>query len=622
MEERYEIRGKIGQGGLGAVYRGYDTRMNREVAIKRISVTNDDPELQAESTRQLIKEAGALASLQHPHIVTVYDVGSDEDGPYVVMELISGKTLDELIERAPLTWADFRELALQTQEALIAAQELGLIHSDIKPSNLMLTWLPSGKFQMKIVDFGLATLAHTQSLEELQEIEAVFGSIFFMAPEQFERVPLDARTDMYAMGCVYYQALTGTYPFKGETGNEVMVSHLHHQVIPLQEVRADIPVWACDWIMWLINRMPEDRPASAREALQVFLQNDKNPSPTMSLGKAPALVPAGPRTRLLIPGAGARPPAPATKRLIVDPRMAPPGYVPPEEEAPPTEPEPAPEPVRTITAPQPLLPPEGSKPSIYEVPEIVAPTPTAAVTVTPSRPYVLPQSHKRPNKLVKVAMSTVVGLLLVGIIGFFLLDRIKKSKASQRMGNLLVEASTSGTTEIEMSGPEFAYFLDATANADTEEKQKGLFKLLELAKPNDGSDFETSLTEFAAKSTQLLPEVREVLIREVLSKRATSAMVPGMVEFARSTKDTPSAVAALQAIRPVVGDDQFDPFLSIILYSPNPNLRKAAEEAAAEILKKSSNRSRLLGLITKALAENTDPKIVEALRHLQNPGGE
>ena len=234
MEERYEIRGKIGQGGLGAVYRGYDTRMNREVAIKRISVTNDDPALQEESTRQLIKEAGALASLQHPHIVTVYDVGSDEDGPYVVMELISGKTLDELIERAPLTWNDFRELALQTQEALIAAQELDLIHGDIKPSNLMLTWLPSGKFQMKIVDFGLATLTQSQSLEELEEIEAVFGSIFFMAPEQFVRVPLDARTDIYAMGCVYYQALTGIYPFSGETGHDVMVSHLHHKVAPLQ----------------------------------------------------------------------------------------------------------------------------------------------------------------------------------------------------------------------------------------------------------------------------------------------------------------------------------------------------------------------------------------------------
>ena len=117
-------------------------------AIKRISTSGGDSELQEESTRQLIKEAGALASLQHPHIVTVYDVGMDEDGPYVVMELISGKTLDELIERAPLTWSDFRELALQTQEALIAAQERNMIHSDLKPSNLikhLMLYTPSAK---------------------------------------------------------------------------------------------------------------------------------------------------------------------------------------------------------------------------------------------------------------------------------------------------------------------------------------------------------------------------------------------------------------------------------------------------------------------------------------------
>ena len=361
MEERYEIRGKIGQGGLGAVYKGYDTRMNREVAIKRISVSNDDPALAEESTRQLIKEAGALASLQHPHIVTVYDVGSDEDGPYVVMELINGKTLDELIERAPLTWPDFRELAIQTQEALIAAQELDLIHSDIKPSNLMLTWLPSGKFQIKIVDFGLATLTHSQTKEELEELEAVFGSIFFMAPEQFERVPIDARTDVYAMGCVYYQALTGTYPFRGNTGNEVMISHLHHKVIPLQEIRADIPLWACDWIMWQLNRQPADRPASAREALQVFFQNDKNPNPTLSLGRAAPPKPTPPRSHL------ASKPTASPTRKIVDPRMAPPGYVPPPDPVEP-EPEPVPEPPLTTTAPQPLLPPEGSKPSIHTGP--------------------------------------------------------------------------------------------------------------------------------------------------------------------------------------------------------------------------------------------------------------
>lgn len=301
MEDRYEIRGKIGQGGLGAVYRAYDRKMSREVAIKRISSAANDG-IAEESTRQLLKEASALASLQHPHIVTVHDFGSDEDGPYVVMELISGKTLDEIIQSAPLTWQDFRELALQTQEALIAAQDLDLIHSDLKPSNLMLTWLPSGKFQVKVVDFGLAMLTQEQCRKEIEAMDSVFGSIFFMPPEQFERQPLNSRSDMYSIGCVYYQALSCRYPFNGRTANEVMASHLKHDVVPLHELRDDIPQWISDWVMWHIKRQPADRPESAREALSTFLQNDRMTNPAMCPGKPVIEEPK--RPKLVIPTAG------------------------------------------------------------------------------------------------------------------------------------------------------------------------------------------------------------------------------------------------------------------------------------------------------------------------------
>lgn len=624
MEERYEIRGKIGQGGLGAVYRGYDTRMNREVAIKRITMSNDDPALKEESTRQLIKEAGALASLQHPHIVTIYDVGADEDGPYVVMELISGKTLDELIERAPLTWPDFRELALQTQEALIAAQELNLIHSDIKPSNLMLTWLPSGKFQMKIVDFGLATLNQSQSLEELQEIEAVFGSIFFMAPEQFERVPLDARTDMYAMGCVYYQALTGTYPFRGETGQEVMVSHLHHTVIPIQEVRSDIPIWACDWIMWQINRQREDRPDSARHSLQVFLQNDKNPSPTMSLGRAAPVVPPGPRARLLIPGAH---PASPT-RPILDPRMAPPGYVPPEPVSI-SEPVKIPEPPQTTTAPQPLLPPEGSKPSIHTGPEdLPSAVTTAYATATgplnqtarviQTKHFPLPQKPKT-NIGLKITIAAVFVILMV-MVGLFLADRIKKSKSSQRHDMMLTEAVKPEISEIPMSGEEFARYLQDASNRLSDEQQKAVMLVLDKARPNDGANFDAATAEFITKTGEMLPEVREALVREVLTRRANRALVPDLLDYARETPHVPTALALFEAIRPWAGDDQFESFLSVVQFSKNPDLRQAAEESAIAVIKRSNARAKLLAMVDKAL-KDADKKTREMLVRVKAAGG-
>ncbi len=340
MEERYEFRGKIGQGGLGAVYRAHDIRMNREVAIKRIEPLGDDESLPAEATRQLIKEAGSLASLQHPNIVTIYDVGEDADGPFVVMELLEGETLEVLIGEGSFTWQDFRQLAMQALEALIAAQELHLVHRDLKPSNIMLTWLPSGKFQVKIVDFGLAKLSAKPSLQTIDQSDGVFGSIYFMAPEQFERVPIDQRTDLYAIACVFYYALTGSYPFDGDTAAGVMGAHLQHHVTPIQEVREGIPMWACEWIMWHLNRQPLDRPETARESLQIFLENDASQEEMqMSTGTATPIVVEPKRPKLLIPGA-----APVPEVINEDPSA---------------------QPRKTATVPKPLAPPQGSKPSLH-----------------------------------------------------------------------------------------------------------------------------------------------------------------------------------------------------------------------------------------------------------------
>ncbi len=367
MEDRYEIIGKIAQGGLGSVYKAHDNRMSRDVAIKRILTHVGDTSITDEATRQLIKEASALASLQHPNIVTIYDVGKDEDGPFVVMELLSGQTLEEIVSDASFTWEDFRHLAMQSLEALIAAQELHIVHRDIKPGNIMLTWLPSGKFQVKVVDFGLAKHSAKPSLQTIDQSDGVFGSIYFMGPEQFERIPIDQRVDIYALGCVFYYALTGTYPFDGETAVQVMASHMQHHVVPIEEVRAGIPLWACTWIMWLINRQPSDRPSSARDALHLFMQNDSAYlSPELSIGAPTPVVPKSSASKKpMMRGA-------VQKQEVV-------------QETKPTQL------VKTASVSKPLVPPAGSKPSVhlsphaYQNPEPVAPTPEppAAKTAEP-----------------------------------------------------------------------------------------------------------------------------------------------------------------------------------------------------------------------------------------------
>ncbi|WP_035609429.1 serine/threonine-protein kinase [Haloferula sp. BvORR071] len=399
MEERYEIRGKLGQGGLGAVYRAYDRALKREVAVKRI-ISGDDEEHREEATNQMEKETRALAALQHPNIVTIYDVGSDEDGPFVVMELLTGQTLDEIVEKAPLTWPDFRELVLQIQEALIAAQDLTLIHRDLKPSNIMVNWLPSGRFQAKVLDFGLAKFSPKASLQTVDHHDSIFGSIYFMAPEQFERGEVDSRLDMYSIGCVYYFTLTGRSPFEGDTALQVMASHLEHRVIPLNQVRPDLPRWACDWVMWHINRYPVERPENARETLKSFIQLDVPPSQTITQ-------PIGPRP--------ARPRAPGSPA--------------PPRPAPVPTPIPLAQPVKTHTTPQPLAARDGAPPSLHHT------QPVEVAVETGPPPPDLPPPPSNVNVNVPQATRPQPGRVFAPQTNFQV--PVRKKKASEAKRNFL-----------------------------------------------------------------------------------------------------------------------------------------------------------------------------------------
>jgi len=645
MEDRYEIRGKIGQGGLGAVYKGYDTRMHREVAIKRIPHAGEDAELLAESTRQLIKEAGALASLQHPHIVTVYDVGSDEDGPYVVMELITGKTLDELIERAPLTWPDFRELAMQTQEALIAAQELNLIHSDLKPSNLMLTWLPSGKFQVKIVDFGLATLAQSQGKQDLDALDAVFGSVFFMPPEQFERVPLDARSDMYSLGCVYYQALTGCYPFDGKTGNEVMEAHLMHTVKPISEVRSEIPLWACDWIMWHINRYPQDRPDSSREALSVFLRNDRVPNAAMSTGM-PKPVAGPPRPRLVIPGSGPPPRGngPATQALAKAKLVKTSQVATLAKEA------------ASIsqTAPQPLAPPEGFKPSVHTAddPPATQPLPPDTQKLGPATQKLGPATQKlgtaqaagaarvqpvsaatqRAGRHVAPAKSAgrtgksggksrtvlmVVGVVVLAVLSGLVVKLVKIQLDKRVLTELLAQAEkTDPPGKVKVSSATLQLLLVSMINNDSDSKLQSAGKALTLAEAADGTDVDTRICDFAIKRGDLPLPVRELLIGQVLQTRNNPVILPAMIDLATTSKESEIVTAALQAARQLADDSELPVFLKLLQNNDVNEVRVAAELNLETIIKKSKKPADLAKLLNTARESTLKPDVQKAIRRL------
>src|SRR5262245_7739949 len=207
----YEILGPLGAGGMGEVYRARDSRLNRDVAIKILPPSvADNPEALARFER----ESHAVAALSHPNILTIYDVGQSDGHPYSVMELLEGETLGARIAHGPMPVRKAVDIAAQIARGLAAAHDKQIAHRDLKPENVFLT--PTGG--VKILDFGLARSTAEQS--ELTRVESptmapattpgtVLGTVGYMSPEQVRGEPTDHRTDMFSLGCVLYEMLTG-----------------------------------------------------------------------------------------------------------------------------------------------------------------------------------------------------------------------------------------------------------------------------------------------------------------------------------------------------------------------------------------------------------------------------
>jgi serine/threonine-protein kinase len=250
---------------LGEVLLAQDTQLDRRVAIKRLY---QNPDANAETAAAAIREARVLASLLHPNVVAVFDIFEFHGDVLVVMEYVDGRTLQEIGDFAPMLLPDFLTVANQSLRGLAAAHEMELLHCDIKPSNIMVSISPNGAFKVKVLDFGLARLAEvTQSKTPDDQERELLGSIYTMAPEQFEEEPMGPHTDLYSLGCVLYFILAGNYPFVGESVEAVVNAHLSHTFVPLEEVRPELPPALIAWVMSLMARRPEDRPASAYDAL-------------------------------------------------------------------------------------------------------------------------------------------------------------------------------------------------------------------------------------------------------------------------------------------------------------------------------------------------------------------
>jgi serine/threonine protein kinase len=269
----YELLALLGAGGMGEVYRARDTRLDRHVAVKVI------PPSLARDRRRLKRfelEARAVAALNHPSIVSIFDVGTHKGTRFVVMELAEGETLRQILSRGPLPVRAAMEVAIQAAEGLEAAHAKGIVHRDLTPGNLIAT--PEGR--TKVLDFGLAKLvSHAMSTRDggsrreessISEEGSVVGTVPYMAPEQIRGEPVDARTDLFALGVVLYEMVTGRRPFTGDTAADVASAILRDPPPPARELRADLP----EELERILDRCLEKEPArrfgSARELIEAL----------------------------------------------------------------------------------------------------------------------------------------------------------------------------------------------------------------------------------------------------------------------------------------------------------------------------------------------------------------
>ncbi|MEV7541789.1 protein kinase [Streptomyces sp. NPDC089915] len=256
LADRYRLERRLGAGGMGEVWAGHDLALDRPVAVKVLLEAATDEELIARFRR----EATIGARLQHPGITVVHDVGQHEGRLFIVMELLSGEDLGAVLarERGGLPVAEAVELAAQTAEALAAAHERAVVHRDLKPQNLFL--LPGGR--LKICDFGIAHSADATAGWTVTG--RMFGTPPYMAPEQWRGEHVDARCDLYALGCVLYALLSGEPPFGQNEGPYVLMRrHIEDTPLPLREAGVAVPEALETLVATLLAKSPPDRPTSA-----------------------------------------------------------------------------------------------------------------------------------------------------------------------------------------------------------------------------------------------------------------------------------------------------------------------------------------------------------------------
>jgi serine/threonine protein kinase len=266
--DRYRITEMIAKGGMGMVFKGFDMVMNRDVAVKLLHTHMVED---SKAKQRFEKEMSICINFKHPNVVSVFDYGySPEQLPYMVMEYLDGYTLDDLLaENGPLSLSLFVRLFTQICGALIHAHDKQYIHRDVKPRNIILIPQESGDFVVKLVDFGIAKIVGQteNTLQKLTQTGDALGSPFYMSPEQCRSLDMDARSDIYSLGCVMYEAISGKLPFNGPNAISTLFMHVNDRAEPFSAWRPDlnIPKNLEKMVLKMLEKDPLDRYQTVNE---------------------------------------------------------------------------------------------------------------------------------------------------------------------------------------------------------------------------------------------------------------------------------------------------------------------------------------------------------------------
>ena len=288
----YEIIEKLGEGGMGVVYKARDTHLDRFVAIK---VLPPEKVADAERKRRFVQEAKSASALNHPNIITIHDIASDNGLDFIAMEYVPGKALNQLLTRKGLPLAEALKYAVQIADALAAAHAAGIIHRDLKPGNVMVSGPPERSAFVKVLDFGLAKLTDKADRSDREFTESmhqddtpasgegsIVGTVSYMSPEQAEGKKVDARSDIFSFGALLYEMVTGRRAFQGDSRLSTLSAVLREEPKPASQIVEGLPRELERIIARCLRKSPERRPQTMAD-LKVALQELKEESDSGSL---------------------------------------------------------------------------------------------------------------------------------------------------------------------------------------------------------------------------------------------------------------------------------------------------------------------------------------------------